>query len=122
MMARTGVVKCEYRLGMHLTRAKYGTSFVCTTAHETKGTTRLRSYSLPGELESQVPPTLCQAAVATSAATRFFDPVTIGARKFIDGALGGNNPVVEMEEEASKIWCPDTADLKPLVKCFISIG
>ena len=27
-----------------------------------------------------------------------------------------------MEDEAAKIWCPDTAELKPLVKCFISIG
>ena len=27
-----------------------------------------------------------------------------------------------MEGEASNIWCPETADLKPLVKCFISIG
>lgn len=27
-----------------------------------------------------------------------------------------------MENEASNIWCADTGDLKPLVKCFISIG
>ena len=27
-----------------------------------------------------------------------------------------------MEGEASNIWCSETADLKPLVKCFISIG
>ncbi len=27
-----------------------------------------------------------------------------------------------MEGEASNIWCPGTGDLKPLVKCFISIG
>ncbi|CAN9468693.1 unnamed protein product [Alternaria alternata] len=96
--------------------------FVCTTAHETKGISRLRSYSLPGELGNQTPPTICEAALATSAATRFFDPVKIGARTFVDGALGANNPVVEMEDEAARIWCPDTAELKPLVKCFVSIG
>lgn len=28
----------------------------------------------------------------------------------------------EVEEEASNIWCSETRDLKPLVKCFISIG
>lgn len=33
-----------------------------------------------------------------------------------------NNPVEEVESEASNIWCPETGELKPLVKCFISIG
>lgn len=28
----------------------------------------------------------------------------------------------EVESEASNIWCSETGDLKPLVKCFISIG
>jgi predicted acylesterase/phospholipase RssA len=96
--------------------------FVCATAQETKGISRLRSYSLSGELGNQDPPTICEAALATSAATGFFDAVKIGARTFVDGALGANNPVEEVEDEAMKIWCPDTGELKPLVKCFISIG
>ncbi|KAK0508575.1 hypothetical protein JMJ35_008851 [Cladonia borealis] len=94
--------------------------FVCTTAKEIAGITRLRSYSLPDELD--LPATICEAALATSAATGFFDPVSIGARRFVDGALGANNPVDEVEGEASNIWCSETGDLKPLVKCFISIG
>lgn len=81
---------------------------------------RIRSYQGSGKLD--IPATICQAARATSAATTFFDPVTIGARRFADGALGANNPVDEVEGEASDIWCPETGDLKPLVKCFISIG
>ena len=40
----------------------------------------------------------------------------------MDGALGANNPVDEVEGEASNIWCSESGDLKPLVKCFISIG
>ena len=40
----------------------------------------------------------------------------------MDGALGANNPVNEVEGEAANIWATDTGDLKPLVKCFISIG
>ncbi|KAK5354371.1 hypothetical protein LTS03_011888, partial [Exophiala xenobiotica] len=84
------------------------------------GITRLRTYDLPQK--PAVPATICEAALATSAATGFFDPVSIGARHFVDGALGANNPVDEVEGEASDIWCPDTGDLKPLVKCFISIG
>ncbi|KAF4633228.1 hypothetical protein G7Y89_g4890 [Cudoniella acicularis] len=94
--------------------------FVCTIAKETTDITRLRSYSLLSELD--IPATICEAALATSAATGFFDPVCIGERKFVDGALGANNPVCEVEGEASDIWCPETADLKPRVKCFISIG
>ncbi|OTB15364.1 hypothetical protein K445DRAFT_61039 [Daldinia sp. EC12] len=94
--------------------------FVCTIAHETKEIVRLRSYDLPGKPDIRA--TISEAALATSAATTLFDPVEIGARKFADGALGANNPAEEVEGEASDIWCPDTADLKPLVKCFISIG
>jgi hypothetical protein len=48
--------------------------------------------------------------------------VSIGNRTFADGGLGANNPVDETEGEASNIWCSETGDLKPLVKCFISIG
>jgi hypothetical protein len=36
--------------------------------------------------------------------------------------LGANNPVDEVEDEASKIWCSETRDPKPLAKYFISIG
>ena len=97
-----------------------GYSFVCAIAKETTGITRLRSYSLPDELD--IPATICDAALATSAATGFFGPVSIGARQFVDGALGANNPVYEVEGEASNLWCSETGDLKPLVKCFISIG
>jgi predicted acylesterase/phospholipase RssA len=50
-----------------------------------------------------IPATICQAARATSAATTFFEPASIGARRFADGALGANNPVDEVEDEASDI-------------------
>jgi len=90
------------------------------TASETTAIKRLRSYSLTSHRD--VPATICEAALATSAATSFFEPVHIGARKYVDGALGANNPVDEVEGEASNLWCPETGDLKPLVKCFVSIG
>ncbi|KAJ5970810.1 FabD/lysophospholipase-like protein [Penicillium vulpinum] len=92
--------------------------FVCSITQENKDIVRLRSYGG----DSGIQATICQAARATSAATTFFDPVSIGARRFADGALGANNPVDEVEGEASDIWCKETGDLKPLVKCFISIG
>ncbi|KAI9652560.1 MAG: hypothetical protein M1821_008367, partial [Bathelium mastoideum] len=94
--------------------------FVCTTAHETTGITRLRSYSLPNK--PNISATICEAALATSAATGFFDPVYIRARKFEDGALGANNPAEEVEGEATNIWCSDSREVMPLVKCFVSVG
>ncbi|KAJ5960511.1 FabD/lysophospholipase-like protein [Penicillium vulpinum] len=95
-------------------------TFVCTADRHTKDIVRLRSYSL--SYESNISTTICQAALATSAATTFFEPVSIGNRSFADGGLGANNPVDEVEGEASNIWCPETGELKPQVKCFISIG
>jgi hypothetical protein len=95
-------------------------SFVCTADRHTKDIIRLRSYSLPHEPNIRV--TIYQAALATSAATTFFEPVSIGDRSFADSGLGANNPVDEVEGEASNIWCSETGDLKPLVKCFVSIG
>jgi hypothetical protein len=93
---------------------------VCTIDRDTKDIVRLRSYSLP--YGPNVGAKISEAALATSAATTFFDPVRVGNRTFADGGLGANNPVDEVEGEASSIWCPDSGDLKPLVKCFISIG
>ncbi|KAH9203476.1 acyl transferase/acyl hydrolase/lysophospholipase [Leptodontidium sp. 2 PMI_412] len=95
-------------------------TFVCTVDQNTKSIVRLRSYTLSDE--SNIPASICQAALATSAATTFFGPVRIGNRKFADGGLGANNPVDEVEGEAANIWCSESADLKPLVKCFLSIG
>ncbi|KAI9652559.1 MAG: hypothetical protein M1821_008366 [Bathelium mastoideum] len=94
--------------------------FVCATAHETTSATRLRSYSLPSKRD--ISATICEAALATSAATGFFDPVCIGERKFEDGGLLANNPAEEVEEEAANIWCSDSREVMPLVKCFVSVG
>lgn len=95
-------------------------SFICTVDHDTNRIVRLRNYALPDE--PNIAATVCQAALATSAASTFFEPVTIGNRTFADGGLGANNPVDEMEEEATNIWCSKSGDLKAQVKCFLSIG
>ncbi|KAH6649430.1 acyl transferase/acyl hydrolase/lysophospholipase [Chaetomium tenue] len=94
--------------------------FACAASKDLNGTERLRAYSYPWK--KSLPCTICEAALATSAASGFFDPVQIGARHYIDAALGANNPVEQVEAEASDLWCRETGELKPLVKCFISIG
>ncbi|KAF9768988.1 hypothetical protein IL306_013653 [Fusarium sp. DS 682] len=93
--------------------------FVCATSKSNPVTYRFRSYDTH---KTYIKATISQAARATSAATTFFDPVSIDGMEFVDGALGANNLVDQLEEEAMEIWCPVTGNLKPLVKCFISIG
>ena len=70
--------------------------------------------------------TVWQAGRATSAATSFFDPITIGegytGRAYVDGALGFNNPIDEVWAEAQDIWTPDEGKLEPMIKCVVSIG
>ena len=66
-----------------------------------------------------------QAGRATSAATSFFEPITIpvGSNQltFIDGALDANNPIYEMWTEATDVFCEELP-LKKRLKCLVSIG
>ena len=93
------VIGCKY-LGYIKIRFNRN-RFICVTASKTTGITRLRSYNLPEE--PSIASTICQAVLATSVATSFFEPVYIGARKFVDGALKANNPVIKVEGEALNI-------------------
>jgi calcium-independent phospholipase A2-gamma len=65
-----------------------------------------------------------EAARATSAATSFFDPMTITRknmkRVFLDGGLGSNNPVDDLWQEAADEWGPNP--LEPQIRCLLSIG
>lgn len=81
----------------------------------------LRDYDLVDEANDDSA-TIVEAALATSAATTFFEPVTIGVRRYVVGALGRNNPIEFVWQEAQNIWCPDDGRLDPMVKCLVSIG
>ncbi|SLM39751.1 Patatin/Phospholipase A2-related [Lasallia pustulata] len=98
-------------------------TFVCATRQEAANRTpaRLRSYEAT-RLGVGDRATISGAALATSAATTFFDPVTIGTRTYADGAFGANNPVEEVLAEAKDIWSPKKDNVGELVKCFVSIG
>ena len=84
---------------------------------------RLRAYQSDSALIEDGAK-IWEAARATSAASSFFDPISIGkhGQEYVDAGLGCNNPVDEVWTEAQDIWSPDGDDLSMLVKCFISVG
>jgi predicted acylesterase/phospholipase RssA len=63
-----------------------------------------------------------EVARATSAASSFFEPITIGKNKrvFLDGAVGANNPIRQLWQEAGRLWGP--GHLEPQIQCLVSIG
>ncbi len=64
-----------------------------------------------------------EAARATSAASSFFDSITIGDEDFVDGATGANNPIGEIWTEAGDIWREDHSwVLEDHVNCLLSLG
>ena len=97
--------------------------FVCATSKETGDTVRLTSYRSPRGRERLLRITkIWEAGRATSAASSFFDPITIGdfQESFVDGATGANNPVYEVWNEAQDIW--PCGSLEDKMKCLVSIG
>ena len=84
--------------------------FVSAIRYEDSSPTVLRS-SKSGNLLNRLYNycTIWQAARATSAASTFFDPITIGPnnQKFVDGGLRNNNPVNLVERESQNLWPND---------------
>ena len=81
----------------------------------------LRSYAAHNTLED-IKAKIWEAARATSAATSFFDPIIIQGMGFVDGALGANNPIGYLWNEAQNIWCDDEVGLPQKLNCYVSIG
>jgi patatin-like phospholipase/acyl hydrolase len=98
------------------------TSFVCATSKRSGDTVCLTSYP-SRRLGTQLfeSAKIWQACRATSAATTFFDPISIGNfnEEFVDGALGANNPVFELWTQAKDIW---GEQLERKLRCVVSIG
>lgn len=65
-----------------------------------------------------------EAARATSAASSFFDPITIGpnGQTFLDGATSSNNPVRKLWQEAKTLWHTPENPLNNQIQCLVSIG
>lgn len=113
---------CDTILSCNIPLIKYRA--VSATTFEFASTVLLRSYNSSEPLNND-PLTICQAVRATSAASTFFDPVTIEpyGRRFVDGGLGANNPIEQLWNEAQNIWCQNEEwELSKILKCFVSIG
>ncbi len=97
--------------------------FVCAASKQTCSTVCLASYRSPRSDNSDLlnSTTIWQACRATSAATTFFDPIAIGQfdEEFVDGALGENNPVYSVWNQAQDIWGDQ---LQRKLRCLVSIG
>ena len=96
---------------------------MCATSKETGDTVRLTSYQSPRGRERLLRSTkIWEAGRATSAASSFFDPITIGdfGEGFINGATGANNPIYEMWNEAQDMW--PSGSLEERIQCIVSIG
>ena len=96
---------------------------MCAVSSETGDTVRLTSYRSPRSRERLLRTTkIWEAGRAISAASSFFDPITIGdfEESFIDGATGTNNPVYEVWNKAQDIW--PSRSLKDKIKCLVLIG
>ncbi|TAQ87275.1 hypothetical protein B7494_g4384 [Chlorociboria aeruginascens] len=96
---------------------------VCATSKETSEIVCLTSYKSPrggSDLLNSVQ--IWEACRATSAASTFFDPIAIGRyeEEFVDGAMGANNPVWEVWNEAQLLW--GSQQLENKIKCLVSIG
>ncbi|KAH7119384.1 hypothetical protein B0J13DRAFT_532484 [Dactylonectria estremocensis] len=95
--------------------------FVCATSKETGDTVCLTSYRPRGLVHLYDSTKIWQACRATSAATTFFDPIAIGPfqEQFVDGALGANNPVYALWNQAQDVWADQ---LRGSLRCLVSIG
>src|ERR1700761_9542855 len=118
------LAKCKTpHIGPPAARTDFSASFVCATSKQTQGTVCLASYRSPRSDNSDLldSTTIWQACRATSAATTFFDPIAIGPfnEEFVDGALGANNPVKELWNQAQDVW---GGQLRGSLICLVSLG
>jgi patatin-like phospholipase/acyl hydrolase len=98
-----------------------GRAFICTMPLEDRNTTvRLRSYDVNDDKYSNC--LIYQAARATTAASTFFRPMTLrddegNEQKFVDAALGRNNPITLLPEEAISLY-----GTRRRLGCVVSLG
>jgi predicted acylesterase/phospholipase RssA len=101
--------------------------FVCVTSGTTSETVPLTSYRTERTDSDRLKYTqVWQAARATSAASTFFDPITVQmasyAESYTDGATGANNPIYHLWNEAQDAFLQPGERLEDNLDCIVSIG
>ncbi|KAI8934854.1 hypothetical protein NX059_008532 [Plenodomus lindquistii] len=102
-------------------------SVVIALTEEASMPTRFTDYRKSGEYsEFYNEVKIWEVARATSAATSFFEPMTIVAagepRVFVDGGVGFNNPVNELYDEASTQLIKSDQVLDDHIRVLVSLG
>lgn len=98
-----------------------GSSFVCAMDCQNRKPVRFPTYKRQRGSDPLFRTLrIWEAARATSAASTFFNEITIGmfGQKFRDGGLGANNPIDYLWTEALNEW----PDLDERINCVISVG
>lgn len=102
--------------------------FVVATYQDTSDKAIFSNYPRPYEQQSEWKDqvTLCEAALASTAALSFFDPMSITYSKisadFLDGAFVANNPINELWNEAQSQFVSDSTHLSDRIRIILSIG
>lgn len=96
-------------------------SFVVSRRVESNHHVLIRDFTMPGE-ENYDRLTIVEAALATSAASTIFPALETNGKRYVDGALGDNNPTPLVYQTAQDIWAGDDGRLDDRLNCIVSIG
>ncbi|KAK3329565.1 hypothetical protein B0H66DRAFT_526949 [Apodospora peruviana] len=93
-----------------------GKTFVCALpAQSQRAPKRIRAYHSDDDWDNNFK--IWEAARATTAAPSYFRSITLGSVELIDAAMGFNNPMGQVVDEAGKIF-----DLSCKLGCVVSLG
>ena len=102
--------------------------FLVATYRNTSDSAIFSNYPRPFEQQSQWMDqvTLCEAALASTAALSFFDPMLIShggiSHWFLDGAFVANNPINILWNEAQRQFDGASTHLSDRIRIMLSIG
>lgn len=96
-------------------------TFVVARRMESRNSVLIRDYTELGDTNDDKI-TIVEAALATSAASSFFPPLSALGKKYVDGALGSNNPTPLVWQAAQDIWANHDGQVLDKINCFISVG
>lgn len=96
--------------------------FVCATDQNANIVVDFPNYTKPGRAR-RTNATIVEAACATLATARIFEPVKFGRTlpTYMSGEHGANNPIHRIWSEARELWGTNDK-LEAIISCVVSIG